>query len=110
MKQMNLRIVLILLILAGLVFCTFSAAHAYRTKSYIEGYRAGYYGFLQKKKSNPDITTKEYYNEVWEKQKELNKPYHYYVGFRDGVRDAARRTTPRKWLIEYEKSQREKKK
>ena len=90
------------MLVMALVFV--SSAYAYRTESYIEGYRAGYYGFLVKKKTNPNLTTKEFYKEVWEEQKKLGKPYHYYVGFRDGVRDAVRRTTPRPWLKEYEES------
>ncbi|RLB06371.1 MAG: hypothetical protein DRG59_07965 [Deltaproteobacteria bacterium] len=102
----NLIIVLLIMI-TGIVFV--STASAYRTESYMEGYRAGYYGFLAKKKTNPNLTTKEFYNEVWEKQKELGKPYHYYVGFKDGVRDAVRRTTPRPWLKTYEESKSKKK-
>ena len=105
--QLAVMICLLLISVMGLVFV--SSTYAYRTESYMEGYRAGYYGFLAKKKTNPDLTTREYYNEVWEDQKKLGKPYHYYVGFRDGVRDAVRRTTPRPWLKAYEESKSKKK-
>ncbi len=109
MKNVKLEKAIGVLIILIMMTVFIPSAHGYRDKSYMEGYRAGYYGFLKKKKSNPDLTTKEFYNEVWEAQKKLGKPYHYYVGFKDGVRDAVRRTTPRPWLKEYEESLLEKK-
>lgn len=81
-----------------LCFSLASVSSAYRDKAYKEGYRAGYFGYLEEKKKDPTLTERKYLDKVWSDQLKLKKPHHYYKAFKDGVRDAIRQRIRKSWL------------